>query len=142
MNPINHNKTTKMKLTKLLTACVLVAAIAMISCKGKGPKDLIVNKWQMSEIGGAGAAQIPDSVKTKVIGHATIEFKKEGNFESSDMGDGPKTGTYAVSADGKILSTTDSGKSYTDSLDIIEISASKVILLDKRSDIKMTMTAK
>ena len=131
-----------MKLTKSFTAIILVAAVTLISCKAKTPKELIVNKWKLTEISGTGAATIPDSIKTKVISTAWIQFMKDGKFEASDMGAGQIKGTYFISEDGKTLSTTDDGKTTPDVLELVEIVKDKMVVNDKKNDVKMTWAPK
>ncbi len=130
-----------MKLTKIFGAALLVTTITLVSCKGKSAKDLIVNKWHVTNIAGARAADVPDSIKTQMYASAVMEFMKDGKFSTTGFGSA-KGGTYSVSDDGKSLISTDEGSSMADSLTIVEISKSKMIIEDKKSDMKVTFTAK
>jgi hypothetical protein len=148
-----------MKFTKLFSAVILVAAIATVGCKGKSKgqddakntgdstkttgssgKDLLVNKWVLSELSGEGTKEIADSVKEKMIGHTTIEFKSDGTYEGMNMGEAEK-GTYKLSDDGKTLYNTESGKNETDTVMIGQIQKDKAVFTDMKKNISMTMTA-
>ena len=130
-----------MKLTKLFAAALLVSTITMVSCKDKSAKDLIVNKWHVTNISGARATDIPDSVKTQMYSSAVMEFMKDGKFSTTGFG-AAKGGTYSVSDDGKSLISTDEGSSSADSLTIVEISKAKMVIEDKKSDMKVTFEVK
>ena len=130
-----------MKLTKLFTAVVLVAGITMVSCKNKSPKELIVNKWKVTSISGTQATAMPDSVKTQIYSSAVMEFTKDGKFMTTGFGSS-KGGTYSVSDDGKTLTSTDDGSSTPDILSILEISKDKMIIEDKKGEMKVTFSAK
>ena len=130
-----------MKLTKLFAAVLLLTTVAMVSCKSKTAKDLIVNKWKVTNISGSQAAQMSDSVKTQIYSTATMEFTKDGKFVSAGMGP-TKGGTYSLSEDGKTLTTTDEGSSTPDILAIDEISKDKMVVEDKKGEMKVTFAVK
>ena len=128
-----------MKFTKFMTAILMMAAITLISCKGKSSKDLIVNKWQMSGMSGKGSADITDSAKTKMYSDFRIEFKKDGKFDFTDMETmNLKHGVYSLSDDGKTLISKDDGSENSDTISILEIKVDKLVLEDKKSEIKVT----
>ena len=131
-----------MKLTKLLTAFLLFTTVAVVSCKSKSAKELIINKWKVTDISGKGVAEMPDSAKAKMYATARMEFMKDGKFETSDMGNGVKKGTYSISDDGKTLTSTDEGSSNPDILEIVEITKDKMVINDKKGDVKVTFNPK
>ena len=130
-----------MKLTKLITVVLLVTAIAIASCKSKSAKDLIVNKWKVTNVSGTQLNDLTDSMKTVIYATATMEFTNDGKFISSGMGP-TKGGTYSVSDDGKTLTTTDEGSTTPDMLDIAEISKDKMVVKDKKEDMQITFGVK
>jgi len=130
-----------MKLFRLPSLALLAAVLLFSACKGKSTKDLIVKKWKFTDFSGKEFEGMPDSVKTKMM-DATMEFKKDGKYENAGMGESTKTGTYKLSDDGKSLYTTDEGSSFTDSLNILEISETKLVVADKKGEVKITLGAK
>ena len=125
-----------MKLNCLLITATLFLIIAN-GCKSKTSDELIINKWHVYEMSGKAAASVPDSIKTKMYKEASIEFKKDGKYETIGMGEGMKTGTYRFSNDGKTLITTEDG-GMTDSVSVVELTASKMTVQDSKADIKIS----
>ena len=132
-----------MRLTKLFAAVLLITTMLIISCNGDNAKDVIVNKWKFTEISGTGTADIPDSIKSILYSTAIMEFKKDGSFESSGgTREGSQKGRYTVSDDGKTIYSTDEGKAVADTISILEISKDKLIVLNKKADVRLTMVPK
>lgn len=129
-----------MKVTKLLTAAALMAAITFTACKGKGPKDYIVNKWKMTSVSGGEADQMPDSLKKVMMAAFSMEFMKDNKYKVSNGPGMEEIGTYKLSDDGKSLSTTEDGKSKTETIGIDEISKSKMTL--SKEGMKMVLETK
>jgi len=125
-----------MKLNGLLITATLFT-IAAVSCKSKTASDLIVNKWHLYEMKGKDAENIPDSVKTKMYKEATIEFTKEGKYETNGMGETTKKGTYHFSGDGKTLITTEDG-GMPDSVSVVELTATKMTVKDGKADVEIS----
>ena len=117
-----------------------MSAMAFVSCKGK-PKDMIVNKWKMTDMTGGVVASMPDSAKKSLLAKMSIEFTKDGKYMTA--GDGPiDNGTYTVAEDGKSVTITSEKSGKPESNDIEEISKSKLVLLDKSSGTKVTLEPK
>ncbi|MCX6313920.1 MAG: lipocalin family protein [Sphingobacteriales bacterium] len=131
-----------MKSTKLMVALVVLVTIFMIGCKGKSAKELIVKKWKISDISGNGAKDLTDSIKKILYTTATMEFTKEGKYITTDPQSGTNTGSYTLSADGKTLISNNEGSTVKDSLDIVELSATKFIVSNKKEDVKIVFEAK
>ena len=129
-----------MKFTKLFASVLLVAIVAMVSCKSKSAKELIVNKWKVTNIDGA-PSDMTDSMKNVVYATATMEFTKDGKFISSGMGPS-KNGSYSLSDDGKTLSTTDEGSTIADVLTVEEISDSKMVVNVTKEKMKVSFAVK
>lgn len=125
-----------MKLNSLLTTATLFLILAN-GCKSKTADKFIINKWHVSEMSGKAAGSVPDSIKTKMYKEASIEFKKDGKYETIGMGEGMKTGTYRFSTDGKTLITTENG-GMTDSVSVVELTAAKMSVQDSKADIKIS----
>jgi hypothetical protein len=113
-----------MKLLKVFSAIALTAALAA-GCKSKTPKELIVNKWQISEMSGGPAEALSDSIKAG-IKKAKMEFTADGKFHLID-GLAPYDGTYSISEDGKLITMT-GVQTETDT--IKEISADRMVVTD------------
>ena len=129
-----------MKLTKLFALVLLVAIVAMVSCKSKSAKELIVNKWKVTNIDGA-PSDMTDSMKNVVYATASMEFTRDGKFNSTGMGPA-KNGTYSLSDDGKTLSTTDDGSTIADVLNVEELSDSKLIVNVTKEKMKVSFAVK
>jgi hypothetical protein len=127
-----------MKLFKLSTVLLFTAAIVFVSCKGKSAKDQIVKKWQVTDISGKRFADMPEAEKKEKISGASMEFKKDGSFVMIGMGSSNQEGTYSVSDDGKTLYSTDKGSTSTDTLQIVEIGADKLVVSDKEGNAKVS----
>lgn len=112
----------------------LIIAATFISCKSNKPKELIVNKWKITDID-VPNMPVPDSTKASVM-KGTMEFTKDGKLIISGMGNDQK-GTYSLSDDGKTLFVVINGK--TESNQIMELSSSKMILVDKANNSKLTV---
>ena len=125
-----------MKLSNLFVVTILTAFLFITGCWPKAAnKDLIVNKWKFTEISGTDAAQIPDSMKAKMIATAIMEFKKDGSYEQSGgMRKEIQKGTYSLSDDGKTLYSTENGTSYTDTVIVLELSKDKFVVTPKTKD--------
>lgn len=119
---------------KIIFLLFISASIGFISCKSNKPKDLIVNKWKITDID-VPNMPLPDSVKAIVM-KGTMEFTKDGKMMLTGIGNDP-SGTYTISDDGKTLFVVTNGK--TESNEIIELTSSKMILLDKTTNSKLTV---
>ena len=119
---------------KIIFLLFISASIGLISCKSNKPKDLIVNKWKITNIE-VPNMPIPDSVKATAM-KGTMEFTKDGKISITGMGN-DQSGTYTLSDDGKTLFVVTNGK--TESNDILELTSSKMILSDKTNNSKLTV---
>ena len=116
-----------MKISKLLLAAVLIAGTFIAGCKSKGPKDLIVNKWKITDVSGGDAAQMSDSLKKVFMSSAVMDFQKDGKYSRTAMGE-TENGTYSLSEDGKALTTTPEGGKTPETVKVEELSKSKMVL--------------
>ena len=119
---------------RIIFLLMIIASIGVISCKSNKPKDLIVNKWRITNID-VPNMPLPDSIKASVM-KGTMEFTKDGKMILSGMGN-DQSGTYTLSDDGKTLFVITNGK--TESNDILEITSSKMVLQDKTNNSKLTV---
>lgn len=145
----------------------VVAAFVMTSCGGNKNKELIIKKWQWSDIKSeqmdedvakikAAADTTKDSsMKAMAEGQlkmiegmmeemkkSTMEYKADGSYETSMtmMGQSKvENGKYSISEDGKMLITVDE-KQKTDTTTIDEISADKLVLSGNSGGKKMWLT--
>ncbi len=139
LNIIPKIKKQTMKISKLLLTAVLIAGTFMVSCKSKGPKDFIVNKWKITDVSGGEAAQMGDSIKKVFLNSAVMDFQKDGKYSRSAMGE-TENGTYSISEDGKSLTTTPEGGKSPETVKVEELSKSKMVL--SMEGTKMTCEAK
>lgn len=122
---------------KIILLLLISGSIVFISCKSNKPKDLIVNKWKITNID-IPNMPLPDSVKASVM-KGTMEFTKDGKLTMIGMGT-DQAGTYTLSDDGKTLFVITNGE--TQSNEIKELSSSKLILFDKTNNSTLTATPK
>lgn len=122
---------------KIIFLLLVSSSIGLISCKSNKPKDLIVNKWKITDID-VPNMPIPDSVKSTLL-RGTLEFTKDDKMILTGLGN-DQNGTYSLSEDGKTLFVITNGK--TESNDIVELTKSKLVLLDKSNQSKLTAVPK
>lgn len=120
---------------KIILLFLVSASIGLISCKSDKPKDLIVNKWKITNVD-IPNMPLPDSVKAN-LSKATMEFTKDGKMSITGMGT-DQSGTYTLSDDGKTLFVITNGE--TQSNEIKELSSSKLVLFDKTNNSTLTAT--
>ncbi|MEO7309640.1 MAG: lipocalin family protein [Chitinophagaceae bacterium] len=125
-----------MKLKHILSGILLMSAMAFVSCKGK-PKDLIVNKWKMTDISGGQMAAMPDSIKKDIMDKATLEFTKDGKYMITGIPNG-ETGAYTLTEDGKTLTMTPSTGGAGETSELNEIAKDKMVMTGKSSGSKIT----
>ena len=118
---------------KKLIYLLLFTAVVYVGCNSGKPKDLIVNKWKISDIN-IPNTPMPDSIKQELM-KGTMEFTKDGKMSLTGMGT-DQSGTYSVSDDGKTLTTVSGGK--TETSDINELTKSKMVITDKANGSKLT----
>ena len=118
---------------KVVFLLMISASIGFISCKSNKPKDLIVNKWKITNID-VPNMPLPDSVKASVM-KGTMEFTKDGKMIITGMGN-DQSGTYTLSDDGKTLFVVTNGQ--TQSNEIKELTSSKLVLFDKTNNSTLT----
>ena len=123
----------RIEMKKTIFLLFMAASIGIISCKSNKPKDLIVNKWKITNID-VPNMPLPDSVKASVM-KGTMEFTKDGKMLITGMGN-DQSGTYTVSEDGKTLFVVTNGQ--TQSNDIKEVTSSKLVLFDKTNNSTLT----
>jgi len=127
-----------MKLNKLFIAAIVGVTVFAIGCNSKKNKDLIVAKWQVTDIAGKTSEMLTDSVKQVMYKEASVEFKKDGKYETNGMGGGTKTGTYHLTADEKGLITVEDGSTVSDTVNLVELTDHKMVVADSKGDIKIS----
>ena len=131
-----------MKLLKLSTAVLALTMMLFTACKSKSPKDLIVNKWKVTDVSGEGAKNMSDSDKKEMMDKVVMDLTKDGKCTMTGMGNTPKTGTYTVSDDGKTLNLTREGDTKPSPQEISELTADKLVITDGDSKMKITFSPK
>lgn len=131
-----------MKLFKLASIALLLASLFFTACKSKSAKELIVNKWKLTEVSGEGVEGISETEKNEMIGKFVMELTKDGKVTMSGIGETPKTGTYVLSKDGKTLLLTREGDEKADPQDINELKAGKLVITSAREKLKLTFSTK
>lgn len=131
-----------MKLFKLSTIILLLLSVFFIACKGKSAKDLIVNKWKLTEVTGEGTKNMTAEQKKLMTDKLLMDLTKDGKYTVSGMGEKPQTGTYTLSDDGKILNILREGDTTKLPQVINELTASKLDITDDKSKMKLFFLAK
>lgn len=131
-----------MKLFRLSSIALLLTALFFTGCKGKSAKELIVNKWKLTEVTGEGAKEMSDTERKEMADKFVLELTKDGKVSMSGMGETPKTGTYTVSDDGKTLFLTREGSDKADPQDINELKADKLVLTSPKDKLVLSFSAK
>lgn len=127
-----------MKLKHVLSGILFLAAVVVIGCKGKPSKDMVVNKWKISDLSGNKTKDLPDSIKKQLMDKVTMEFTKDGNYSITGI-DNDQKGTYTISDDLKTLTINHEGGVKAEVNDIDELSKSKLVLTDKQTSTKITL---
>lgn len=126
-----------MKSSNLFIIAIFTVLAGISACNTKKNKDIIIAKWRVSGISGKSTESLPDSIKDQMFKDASIEFKKDGKYETIGMGGGNKTGTWHFTADEKTLITTEAGSTYTDTVKVVELSAGKLVVEDIKGEMKI-----
>jgi regulatory protein YycI of two-component signal transduction system YycFG len=121
-----------------ITILFLFLVAIFAGCKSNNSKELIVNKWKITDIT-APNMEVPDSIKN-ALKQGTLEFTKDGKFLLTGMGTDNQSGTYTLSDDGKKLITVTNGRSETN--EINELTKTKIILTDTRNSSRITAVTK
>jgi len=119
---------------KTIITIILFTTFGLISCKSANPKELIVKKWKVSDID-IPNMPMPDTAKTTLM-KGTLQFTQDGKMIITGMGKN-QSGTYTLSDDGKKLFVIVNGKTETN--EIKELTTSKMILIDKTNNSKLTV---
>ena len=125
-----------MKLNGLLITVALFM-IAASGCKPKTAENLVINKWQLTEMKGKDSQIIPDTVKARMYNDASIEFMKDGKYQTIGMGVGIQKGTYKLANGGKTLITIDD-TGIPDSLVVVELTTGKLSLKVAKADVQIS----
>lgn len=131
-----------MKLTKFTTAILLVMFVAFAGCKSKSAKELIVNKWKITDVSGDGAKEMSETEKGKLKDSTTMEFTKDGKCTITGMRETPTTGTYSVSDDGKTITMKQDGESKDEQNELSDVSASKMTINFLKDKLKISFAVK
>ena len=119
---------------KVIITIILFTTFGLISCKSANPKELIVKKWRVTDID-IPNMPMPDTAKATLM-KGTLEFTQDGKMIITGMGKN-QSGTYTLSDDGKKLFVIVNGKTETN--EIKELTTSKMILIDKTNNSKLTV---
>jgi hypothetical protein len=131
-----------MKLLRSSSMALLLAALFFTSCKSKSAKDLIVNKWTLTDVSGEGIKNLSEDEKKEMLGKFVMDLTKDGKVSMTGMGETPKTGTYTLSEDGKTLFLTRDGDSNSDPQEINELKEGKLVITSAKEQMKLSFTAK
>jgi len=131
-----------MKLLRLSSLLALSLALIFTACKGKSTKDLVANKWKLTEVSGEGAKDMSDAEKKEMTSALVMELTKDGKINISGLGGDPKMGTYKVSDDGKTLLFKRDGEEKEEPQQVNEITADKLVITDNKSKMVLTFSSK
>jgi hypothetical protein len=130
-----------MKLFRLSAVALMLVALIFTGCK-KSAKELIVNKWKLTEVTGEGAKEMSDEEKKDMTEKLVMELTKDGKVKMSGMGDTPKTGSYSLSDDGKTFLITRDGDTKAESQTINELKADKLVITSEKEKLVLSFSAK
>lgn len=131
-----------MKLFRLSAVTLMLTALIFTGCKGKSAKELIVNKWKLTELSGDNAKEMTDAEKKEMTDKFLMELTKDGKVTMSGMWDTPKTGTYSLSEDGKTLFLIRDGDTKADPQVINELKAGKLVITSEKDKLILSFSAK
>lgn len=145
---------------KLFYFVMAIAVAVVVSCSG-GPGKQIIGTWKcdnveitnLDEVINQMLAQVPDSLKEtqkkamedgmkqqqEAMKALTMTFKDDKTFETAMEGKTDK-GTWAISEDGKTLTTKQGEPGKEDKLTIDELVAAKLVVSGDMGGTKMKMT--
>ncbi len=119
---------------KIILLSFIYLSIGLLSCKMNNPQELIVNKWKITDIE-IPNMPLPDTAKVSLM-KGTLQFTRDGKMILTGMGKN-QSGTYTVSDDGKNLYVIINGKTETN--EIRELTPTRMILIDKTNNSKITV---
>jgi len=131
-----------MKLFKSSAIALILMALIFAGCKSKGAKELIVNKWKLTELSGESAKEMSDTEKKEMTDKLVMELTKDGKVTMSGMWDTPKTGTYSLSDDGKTLFLTRDGDTKAEPQAINELKEGKLVITSEKDKMVLSFSAK
>ncbi len=131
-----------MKLFRLSALAFMLVALIFTGCKGKSAKELIVNKWKLTELSGENAKEMTDAEKKEMTNKFLMELTKDGKVMMSGMWDTPKTGTYSLSEDGKTLFLIRDGDTKADPQVINELKGDKLVITSEKDKLILSFSAK
>ncbi len=94
-----------MKLKHFFTALVLLAVLAITSCKTSFKKEALVGKWKVTDVASKSPGLTPAWKAQYMEQGNTIEFTKDGNYTAWSKGKEDDKGTYTLLEDGKTIVT-------------------------------------
>lgn len=131
-----------MKLFKSSSIALMLMALIFAGCKSKSAKELIVNKWKLTELTGEAAKEMPATEKKEMTDKLIMELTKDGKVTMSGVWDTPKTGTYSLSDDGKTLFLTRDGDTKAEPQIINELKEGKLVITSEKDKMVLSFSAK
>jgi hypothetical protein len=126
-----------MQLKNIIFLVLIAASVGFFSCNSNNSKELIVNKWRITDID-IPTMPLGDAEKAAAL-KGTMEFTKDGKWHIKGMGN-DMSGSYTLSDDGKNIYIISEDK--TETHEIVELTKSKMVLLDKANNTKLTVVPK
>jgi hypothetical protein len=131
-----------MKLFRSSSIALICMALIFAGCKSKSAKELIVNKWKLTELSGENAKELPEKEKKEMTDKLVMELTKDGKVSMSGMWDTPKTGTYSLSDDGKTLFLVHDGDTKAEPQIINELKEGKLVITSEKDKMVLNFSAK
>ena len=117
-----------MKVFKLPSLVLIVTALVLSGCWGKTPRELIVNRWKLTEITGSGEEMIKMQEKF-VVGKFEMDLTASHNAVLYGVGGSRHTGTFGINnREMTFVLKDDANKLEDDSFEVIEISTDKLVI--------------
>lgn len=117
----------------------LLALCTLMACgtdkpkeKVPTPEELVAKSWKLNKLDMAGQLTGPE-----IMANASLTFYKNGRYEIL-MGD-LERGKWSLSADKKVLITTEDGAPMSGEMDIVKLTPTLMILTNTGNEKPMTM---
>ena len=128
---------------KIFISLLVLVSVVLISSCSKSPAENMVGEWKITDI--KTTSEIPDdqldAYKEALEGmkeSSKMIYNSDGTYEKS-ISEMTTKGTWEISEDGKTLTET-SDEGTIESVQVIELSDSKLVTVSELDDTKNTMT--
>ncbi|HAI75772.1 MAG TPA: hypothetical protein DCM08_05945 [Microscillaceae bacterium] len=126
---------------KILSQLLILCFVFFVATAcGGDKKGQIAKKWKITDIKNKDMDKMGEEEKKmmkEMLAKSTMEFKKDGSYEMSFMGQSQK-GKWELKDD-KTISITDEGSKDAQAMKIKEVSDKKLVISDDKGEVEMTL---